>query len=79
MRLGGDPGVLSPFPEKPKGMHWGTYERLRQRVRDAETVAEDRLWVKLGRIKARPGLQKRKLDSVKARFAGQLRSKGFWT
>jgi hypothetical protein len=78
MRLGGEPGMLCPFPEKPKGMHWRTFERLRQRVRDAEMVAEDRLWVQLGRIKARPEWQKRKLDSAKARFAGRPSSKGFW-
>jgi hypothetical protein len=26
--------MLEEFPEKPKGMHWGTYDRLR-RVHDA--------------------------------------------
>ena len=59
MRLGGEPGILCPFPEKPKGMHWRTYERLWQRVRDAEMMAEERLWVQLARIKARLGRQKR--------------------
>jgi hypothetical protein len=28
MQLGGSASMLDPFPEKPKGMHWGTYDRL---------------------------------------------------
>jgi hypothetical protein len=28
MRLGGSPSMLDDFPEKPKGMHWRTYDRL---------------------------------------------------
>jgi hypothetical protein len=34
MRLGGSANMLDDFPEKPKGMHWRKYERLR-RVHDA--------------------------------------------
>ena len=34
MRLGGTANMLDAFPEKPKGMHWRTYERL-CRVQDA--------------------------------------------
>jgi hypothetical protein len=34
MRLGGTANMLDDFPEKPKGMHWRTYERLCQ-VHDA--------------------------------------------
>lgn len=28
-RLGGSTSLLAPFPHKPKGMHWKTYERLK--------------------------------------------------
>ena len=34
MKLGGPPGVANPFPEKPKGMHWTTYNRLSAKVLD---------------------------------------------
>jgi hypothetical protein len=27
-RLGGSANMTKPFPEKPKGMHWSTYNRL---------------------------------------------------
>jgi hypothetical protein len=37
-RLGGDANMLEEFPDKPKGMHWRTYERWR-RLHDA---AEER-------------------------------------
>ena len=28
MRLGGSGDMSGPFPDRPKGMHWGTYERF---------------------------------------------------
>jgi hypothetical protein len=34
MRLGGSTVMSEAFPNKPKGMHWQTYERLR-RAHDA--------------------------------------------
>ena len=34
-KLGGDPGLLNPFPRKPKGMHWRTYLRLEREDRAA--------------------------------------------
>ncbi len=37
--LGGDPGMASRFPTKPKGMWWRTYERLRKRAVEAEIRA----------------------------------------
>jgi hypothetical protein len=35
-RLGGTPCVGDDFPDKPKGMHWRTYYRLRQNADEAE-------------------------------------------
>ena len=38
-KLGGDPGLINPFPRKPKGMHWRTYRRLQME----DWAASDRL------------------------------------
>ena len=35
-RLGGPPNIFTPFPPKPKGMHWKTYFRLEDRAEKAE-------------------------------------------
>jgi hypothetical protein len=35
-RLGGSANMTEPFPEKPKGMHWKTYERLLWEHHEAE-------------------------------------------
>jgi hypothetical protein len=35
-RLGGSSNIMEPFPEKPKGMHWETYERLWRQHHEAE-------------------------------------------
>jgi hypothetical protein len=29
-RLGGSANLFAPFPERPKGMHWRTYQRFRE-------------------------------------------------
>jgi hypothetical protein len=36
MRLGGTSDLTKPFPQKPRGMHWRTYNRLRERATTAE-------------------------------------------
>jgi hypothetical protein len=35
IKLGGSGSLAEPFPEKPKGMHWLTYLRLRARAHAA--------------------------------------------
>lgn len=38
MKLGGSGSMAEPFPDKPTGMHWQTYERLRaEHDRDSRT------------------------------------------
>jgi hypothetical protein len=55
-RLGGSANMTKPFPEKPKGMHWKTYERLWWEHHEAEMeqLAGMREWLdkleKIGRI-----------------------------
>jgi hypothetical protein len=70
MRLGGEPGTASLFPNRPKGMHHETYERLQSAVLNAEIFAEERLaiLVGLGRGDRRTA----------RRTTGRLR-KEFWT
>jgi len=39
--LGGSPDLFLPFPEKPKGMHWNTYYRMRAKGQKASKGAWD--------------------------------------
>jgi hypothetical protein len=45
--LGGSANMMEPFPEKPKGMHWKTYERLWWECQEAkmEQLAGMREWL----------------------------------
>jgi hypothetical protein len=57
-RVGGDPGIASAFPAKPKGMWRRTYERLRERAFDAELSADQAFAFQAERLMAR--IDKRK-------------------
>jgi len=39
MRLGGSPNISEGFPDKPKGIHWQTFERLRRAHDVAESLS----------------------------------------
>ena len=36
IKLGGDPSLAAPFPDKPQGMWWRTYWRLRNEANEAK-------------------------------------------
>lgn len=40
-RLGGKPGMANPIPEKPKGMHWRTYNRIVDEIYRVETIVDE--------------------------------------
>jgi hypothetical protein len=50
MRLGGELGTAAPFPDRPKGMHYKTYERLKSAALNAEILAEEQLIILLARM-----------------------------
>jgi hypothetical protein len=71
MRLGGEPGIAALFPDRPKGMHRQTYERLQSAVFNAEILAEEQIAVLLARLQRSD--RRREHRSVAGR-----RSKEFW-
>jgi hypothetical protein len=52
-KLGGDPGLAAPFPERPKGMWRRTYERLYDRTLEIEMHAEEVIDDCLARVQRR--------------------------
>jgi hypothetical protein len=49
-RLGGSPCTDDPFPEKPKGMHWRTYDRFVERGEAFDEQAEQAGMAMFGRL-----------------------------
>jgi len=47
-KLGAEPGLIHPFPQKPKGMHWRTYRRLERQDWAAIDRLEQALMGRLG-------------------------------
>jgi cytosine/adenosine deaminase-related metal-dependent hydrolase len=72
MRLGGEPGMVSAFPPRPKSMHYQTYKRLQSAAANAEILAQERLVVAVARLL--PGSDRRN----GRRSAGRP-IKEFWT
>jgi hypothetical protein len=67
---GGEPGTVSPFPDRPKGMHHKTYERLKSATLNAETLAEEQLIIMLARMQ--------RSDRRSERRSAIRPSKEFW-
>ena len=60
LRLGGDTGIAAPFPQKPKGMWWRTYERLCDRMSEAEIRADNAFTFHAARLLARIDKRRRR-------------------
>jgi len=59
-RLGGDPGMAAPFPERPKGMWRRTYHRQCDQAFEAEMSADHHFAIQAERLLARIDNPKRK-------------------
>jgi hypothetical protein len=71
MRLGGEPGIASTLPDRPKWMHRQTYERFQSAVLNAEIMAEERLGIVLARLE--------RGDRRSERRSTGRSAKEFWT
>ena len=49
-KLGGEPGMANPIPDKPKGMHWRTYNRIVDEIHRVENVVEDFSFALIARL-----------------------------
>jgi hypothetical protein len=58
-RLGGN-GALGDVPDKPKGMHWRTYEGKAAALVEAERRVDDSLLLLVARLEARHGRRRAK-------------------
>jgi hypothetical protein len=61
-RLDGDPGMVSPFPKKPKGMWQRTHQRLLKRTFAIEMRAEEAMGRHIGKLQVRLAAANRKQD-----------------
>ena len=50
-RLGGDASLVSPLPDKPKGMHWRTYDGLVGKLKAAEGATNSYMLEWLSRLR----------------------------
>lgn len=64
-KMGGSANLFEPFPERPKGMHWRTYKRLRDRAETAEYQFGILATSQIERLKQ--PLDQRKKDSARLR------------
>jgi hypothetical protein len=61
LALGGSANMMDPFPDKPVGMWWRTYDRIRARARQAEEAS---LGIYAARLDAwMPGWQNRRVGA----------------